>query len=71
MRGKLVSAAPHDLSPIQNYATRTGAPATDFASIGVAICVLLHLFTNRSAVPGNMIGQPERVYKHAERCTQS
>ena len=24
-------------------------------------------FTPRSADPGNMIGQPERVYKHAER----
>ena len=69
MRGQPVSATPHDHRPVQNYATCTVAPAADVASIGAATCLLFwpHLFTPRSADPGNIIGQPERVYKHAER----
>ena len=69
VRGQPVSATPHDRRQVQNNATCTGAPATDAASIGAATCLLFrpHLFTLRSADPGNIIGQPERVYKHVER----
>ena len=69
VRGQSVSATPHDSRPVKHYVTCTGAPATDIASIGAETCLFFrpNRFTPRSADPGNMIGQPERVYKHAER----
>ena len=35
-----VSATPHERRPVQNYATCTGAAATDVASIGAATCLV-------------------------------
>ena len=72
MREQPVSATPHDRRPVQHYATCTGAPTINIASIGLATCLMFwqHLFTPRSAAPGIMIRQPERVYKHVERCMQ-
>ena len=70
MVGLPVAATPHERRPVQNYATVTGAAATGVASISPATVSCFgrpHLFTPRSADPGNIIGQHDRVYKHAER----
>ena len=67
VRGQPVSATPHDSRPVKHYVTCTGAPATDVASIGAETCLFFRPNRLTRADPRNMIGQPERVYKHAER----
>ena len=54
VRGQPVSATPHGYRQVQNYATCTGAPATDVASIGAATFV-------------SCFG---RIYSHLEVLTQ-